>query len=57
MCLGDGLSTHIMTRAKKAVANGPREEGIRRLSGLIEGPEEFHKIVLLAQVMMTMGFL
>lgn len=48
LCSGDGLSVERMCAAHRARANGGSESA--RLEGLVESPQEFHKEILLMQV-------
>ncbi|XP_066264517.1 uncharacterized protein [Branchiostoma lanceolatum] len=54
MCCGDGLSIERMIHCKRARSNG--ETAKERLEGLVEGPQEFHKEILLLQDTMNMLF-
>ncbi|KAI8502426.1 hypothetical protein Bbelb_200140 [Branchiostoma belcheri] len=47
MCCWDGLSVERMIHCKWARANGETRKA--RLEGLVEGPQEFHKEIILFQ--------
>ncbi|XP_035687479.1 uncharacterized protein LOC118423433 [Branchiostoma floridae] len=47
LCCGDGLSIERMVHSKRARSNG--ETPRTRLEGLVEGPQEFHREILLLQ--------
>jgi hypothetical protein len=54
MTCGDGGTVLGMTRAKRAVANGPLNDGCHRFKGLEEAPQEFHKHGIVLQVFIIM---